>query len=229
MRYGFTTALIVGATIMTTAIPARSADNRTALQPGKLTRVDVRNDGSESVALTNQRASTFGDALRYADMLGRQAKRGGGTAFAGGLGSRKYGLLDPKTSVPRPNYWVAVLWRRLMDNVVLDSGASRLDFHVYAHCLRGVPGGVGLLVVNNNRSVARTLRVAEASQRYTLAADTINARDVKLNGRMLRLGPDKELPMMAGAVERAGPVRLPPATITFLAVPYASNSHCRAR
>ena len=229
MRYAIVRALIVSTTIMTSALPARSADTGTVVQPGKLPRVDVRNDGSVSVGLAHQGASTFGDALRYADMLGRQAKRGGSTAFAGGLGSSRYGLLDPKTSRPRPNYWVAVLWRRLMDNVVLDSGASRLDFHVYAHCLRGVPGGVGLLVVNNNRSVARTLRVAGASQRYTLTADAAHAREVKLNGRMLRLGPGKELPMMAGAVERAGPVRLPPATVTFLAVPYASNRHCRAR
>jgi hypothetical protein len=162
-------------------------------------------------------------------MLGRQARRGGGVSFAEGLGSSKYGLLDRKTSRPRPSYWVAVLWRRLMDNVILEPDASRLDLHVYAHCMRGVPGGVVLLVVNNNRSVVRTLRVAGAGQRYTLAADSANASEVKLNRRMLRLGADKALPMMAGVVERAGPIRLAPATITFLAVPYASNSHCRPR
>ena len=228
MRHAITTALIVSATIMTPAVPARSAETGMVLRPGSLPRIDARSR-SEGLPLVHERASTFGDALRYADSLGRQARRGASVAFPGGLGSSRYGLLEPRTARPRPNYWVAVLWRRLMDNVVLDSGASRLDFHVYAHCLRGVPGGVGLLVVNNNRSVARTLRIAGASQRYTLAADFVNARDVKLNGRMLRLGPDKALPMMAGAVERSGPVRLPPATITFLAVPYASNSHCRAR
>jgi hypothetical protein len=227
MRYAIVTALIIVTTM--TALPAWSAESRMALQPGSLPRAELRTDGSEGVDLPYQGASSFGDALRYADMLGRQARRGGSIAFAGGLGSSQYGLLDPKTSRPRPSYWVAVLWRRLMDNVVLDPGVSRLDFHVYAQCLRGVPGGVALLVVNNNRDVSRTLRIAGATQRYTLAADAVHAREVKLNGRMLRLGPDKQLPMMAGAVERAGSIRLPPATITFLAVPYASNRQCRAR
>ena len=228
MRHAIATALIVSATIMTPTVPARAADTGTVLRPGSLPRIDARSR-SEGVALVHERASTFGDALRYADTLGRQARRGASVAFPGGLGSSRYGLLDPRTSKPRPNYWVAVLWRRLMGDVALDSGSSRVDLHVYAHCLRGVPGGVTLLVVNTNRIAPRTLRVAGASQRYTLASDAVHSGEVKLNGRMLRLGPGKELPMMAGVVGRAGPIRFSPATVTFLALPYASNGQCRVR
>jgi hypothetical protein len=31
-------------------------------------------------------------------------------------------LLDENTLAPRPNYWAALLWRRLMGTTVLDSG-----------------------------------------------------------------------------------------------------------
>jgi heparanase len=69
------------------------------------------------------------------------------------LASSDYGLLDQKTLKPRPNYWGALLWRRLMGTTVLDSGVEIAEGrHVYAHCLRGPPGGVTLLVINNSRT-----------------------------------------------------------------------------
>jgi hypothetical protein len=40
--------------------------------------------------------------------------------------SSEYGLLDQTTFAPRPNYWAALLWPKLMGTTVLDSGASRL-------------------------------------------------------------------------------------------------------
>ena len=63
--------------------------------------------------------------------------------------SSEYGLLDQTTFAPRPNYWAASLWRKLMGTTVLDSGVPiREGLHVYAHRLRGHPGGVALLVIN---------------------------------------------------------------------------------
>ncbi|MCS3731506.1 hypothetical protein FHR88_006592 [Bradyrhizobium betae] len=69
------------------------------------------------------------------------------------LATSDYGLLDQKTFEPRPNYWGALLWRRLMGTTVLDSGVEIAEErHVYAHCLRGSSGGVTLLVINNSRT-----------------------------------------------------------------------------
>jgi len=67
--------------------------------------------------------------------------------------SSEYGLLDQTTFAPRPNYWAASLWRKLMGTTVLDSGVPiREGLHVYAHSLRGHPGGGALLVINNSRT-----------------------------------------------------------------------------
>ena len=62
-----------------------------------------------------------------------------------------YGLLDDKTLEPKPNYRAELLWRRLMGSTVLDSGVPIQEgLHIYAHCLRGTPGGVALLAINNS-------------------------------------------------------------------------------
>ena len=42
--------------------------------------------------------------------------------------------------------------------------------HVYAHCLRGTPGGVALLLINTDQTAERTLSLAQAGERYTLTA-----------------------------------------------------------
>ena len=46
----------------------------------------------------------------------------------------------------------AELMNELMGTTVLDSGVPvRPGLHTYAHCLRGTPGGVALLVINTDR------------------------------------------------------------------------------
>jgi heparanase 1 len=58
-----------------------------------------------------------------------------------------------------------------MGSSVLDPGPSPLpSLHLYAHCLRGVPGGVALLVINSDRASPQSLELATAAERYTLTA-----------------------------------------------------------
>lgn len=228
MRYGLATTLIVSLAIVMPG-EGRTAEPGPALQPGSLPRVGQLNKQPSGVGMPDARVATFGDSLRYADTLGQLARRGVGVAFPGNLASSRYGMVDQKGSTPRPTYWVAQLWRRLMGSVVLDAGPPRDGLNIYAHCRRGVPGGVVLLVVNDSATATRSLRIAGASQRYTLSGGTSGPGEIRLNGRMLRLGPGNAVPMMGGVVERAGPIRLAPTTITFLTIPYASNKHCRTR
>lgn len=177
----------------------------------------------------NPWAATFLDTVRYVDTLGRLARQNVAAIFHNTLASSEYGLLSSDDFTPRPNYWAALLWRRLMGQTVLDAGPSREGLHLYAHCLRGMPGGVALLAINNSRSAPSRVILAGASQRYTLSADTLESPDVKLNGKVLRLGTGDAMPAMDGAAEWAGPVRLSPATITFLAMPSAGNKFCDAQ
>jgi hypothetical protein len=178
----------------------------------------------------NPWANTFLDTFRYLDQLGRLAKQQVEVVMHNTLVASDYGLLDDRTLAPKPNYWGALLWRKLMGTTVLDGGipvASGL--HVYAHCQRGTPGGVTLLVINTDREGTRSLNLPAPSDRYTLAAvgNDLQTKHVKLNGKPLKLGAHDDLPRLVGVAARAGVVTFAPATITFLTLPNTRNGACR--
>jgi heparanase 1 len=176
----------------------------------------------------NRWAASFLDTFRYLDQLGRLAKAGVQVVMHNTLAASDYGLLDERTLQPRPNYWGAWLWRRLMGTTVLDAGVpSQAGLHVYAHCQSGTPGGVVLLVINTDRDASRTLVVPTSSVRYTLDAVSLLDERVRLNGRPLEPSASGELPEIAGVPTPANGVTFAPATISFLAFSEAGNDACR--
>jgi hypothetical protein len=173
-------------------------------------------------------ASTFLDTFRYLNQLGVLAKRGVQVHMHNTLAASDYGLLDETTYQPRPNYWAALLWRKLMGTVVLDAGVPTAPgLHVYAHCLRSHPGGVVLLVINSAQDAAQMLEVPTASERYTLTAKDLQDRHVELNGVELQLGAEDALPQLGGTATHAGQVAFAPASITFLTMAKAHNASCQ--
>ncbi|CAN7624919.1 hypothetical protein LJR219_004835 [Phenylobacterium sp. LjRoot219] len=172
-------------------------------------------------------SATFLDTLRYVDQLGRFAKGGVDVVFHNTLAASDYALIDDVTWRPRPSYWAALLWRRLMGEVVLDAGAQQPGTRVYAHCLRERPGGVALIAINLSRTDPAKLKLASPAERYTLSADVLEGRSVKLNDGGLELTASDELPALNAVRTPAGALDLAPATITYLAVPEAGNPACR--
>jgi hypothetical protein len=173
-------------------------------------------------------ASTFLDSFRYLNQLGALAKRGVQVHMHNTLASSDYGLLDENTYQPRPNYWAALLWRKLMGTVVLDAGASPApNLHVYAQCLRNHHGGVALLIINADQAKTQSIELGVKSERYTLTAKELQDTRVQLNGMELQLGADDALPELKGVGTRSGQVTFAPASITFLAIPKAENASCR--
>jgi heparanase len=176
----------------------------------------------------NPWASTFLDTFRYVVQRGSLARRGLQVIMHNTLASSDYGLLDENTFAPRPNYWATLLWRDLMGTTVLDPGPSpAANLYLLAHSLRGTEGGVALVAVNADRATSHTLEVAVPVERYTLTATGLQDSVVQLNGTDLQLSPDDSLPPLAGATSRPGPLVLAPLSITFLAMPTASNNACR--
>jgi hypothetical protein len=111
---------------------------------------------------------------------------------------------------------------------VLEPGLPiQAGLHVHAHCLRGMPGGAALLVINTDRDAPHGLTITDATQRYTLDAANLQDGSVRLNGAALSLTEAGDLPPIAGIATAAGEVMFAPATITFLAVPAAANAACR--
>jgi hypothetical protein len=145
--------------------------------------------------------------------------------FHNTLASSEYGLLDQNTFTPRPNYWAALLWHRLMATTVLDAGLIQPGFHVYAQCLRGQAGGVAVLEINTSRTETRSLEFDKPADRFTLSAKTLDSSEVQLNGEPLGLVGD--IPEVRAQRVAAGHLTFRPTTITFVAVPDAGNSSCR--
>lgn len=178
----------------------------------------------------NPWAGTFLDTFRYLDQLGRLARQEVAVVIHNTLASSDYGLLDENSFEPRPNFWGALLWRRLMGTTVLDPGVTNgPGLHVYAHCLRGVPGGVALLVINTSRTEPTSISLPTQAERYMLAAAGQGLEDahVQLNGQELMLGSNDELPNLSGSRVPPGPIQLPSGSITFFAVNDAGNGACR--
>jgi hypothetical protein len=114
-----------------------------------------------------------------------------------------------------------------MGTTVLDSGVEIAEGrHVYAHCLRGVPGGVTLLVINNSQAKT-VVEMPLESKRYTLSAEPLQNDDVELNGETLNVDASGNLPMIEGAATAAGSISFAPSKITFLAIEQSGNSACR--
>jgi heparanase 1 len=183
---------------------------------------------AEAACGGNRWAATFLDTFRYLDQLGRLARAGVQVVMHNTLAASDYGLLDESTLTPRPNYWGALLWRQLMGTGVLDSGvAIRAGLHIHAHCQRGMPGGVTLLILNIDRDTSHTLQLGNDSERYTLEASNLQDAEVRLNGRPLTLETGGNLPRLDGISTSRGAMSIPPASISFLAIPAAANNACR--
>ncbi|MGC2656924.1 MAG: hypothetical protein WA324_03030 [Bryobacteraceae bacterium] len=198
---------------------------RDRFEPGKPLWVT---ETADAACGGNPWASTFLDTFRYLDQHGRLAQQGVRVIAHNTLAASDYGLLDEKTFAPRPNYWAALLWQRLMGTTVLKPDAVPSEsVHLYAHCMHDVPGGVTVLAINTDKNSAASLAVPAASKRYTMSAPKLEDTQVDLNGRELKLGADDSIPDLSGISTSAGSMTLPPASITFLAIRDAHNKSCR--
>jgi heparanase len=176
----------------------------------------------------NPWASTFLDTFRYLDEHARLAQQGVRVVMHNTLAASDYGLLDENTFVPRPNYWAALVWHKLMGTTVLKPGPSPTpSLHLYADCLADVPGGVALLAINTNQTDSQTLALSTPSKRYTMTAAKLEDTRVELNGKELKMNSDDSLPRLTGIPTPSGQIDLAPASIAFLAIPNAHNAGCR--
>ena len=201
------------------------ADLRDRFEPGKPLWIT---ETAAAYCGGNPWDATFLDSFRYLDQLGRMARHGVQVVMHNTLAASDYGLLDERTFAPRPDYWAALLWRRLMGTTVLDPDSSSAPgLYLYAHCLRDQPGGVALLAINTDRAASAALELPIAANRYVLTANHLTDARVQLNGHELKLGAQAELPSLDAMPLLSGRLDLAPASITFVAIPDAANPACR--
>ena len=167
----------------------------------------------------------FLDMFRYLDMQARLSKQGLDAMFTHALISGSNGVIDEKTLEPNASYWGAVLWRKLMGARVLDAGENRPGLHTYAHCLRGVRGGVALLALNLTGE-QMVIGTPGRAQVYTLTSPELQSQTVLLNGSALAVRTDNRLPAMAPRMASGQRIDLPAQSISFIALPGAGNRNC---
>ena len=202
---------------------AHYAALRDRIEPGKPLWL---NETAQAACGGSPWAASFVDSFRYLNQLGVLARKGVQVVAHNTLDASDYGLIDQDTLTPRPNYWAAVLWRRIMGTTVLAAPTSpTADVRLYAQCLRGTPGGVGLLALNTGEQ-AQPVAVGNKAKVWVMTAPTLDSRSVLVNGQTPQLAGNGALAGLDG-VAAAGTLSVPAKAIAFVAVPDAGNSACR--
>ena len=165
----------------------------------------------------NTWAPTYLDVPRTLNELGEFASITDGVIFHNTLASSAYGFLEHGTFEPRPNYFAVLLWNRLMGKTVYDTHEQiREGAHVYCHSRKDGKEGYVYLIINNSDETTLVDIPTEAI-RYTLTGNgKMRSRTMLLNGRVLTLGHNDQLPDLSGAYEPAGTIKLAPGSCTFL-------------
>ncbi|BBN16020.1 hypothetical protein MPTK1_7g02870 [Marchantia polymorpha subsp. ruderalis] len=182
-------------------------------------------------------SDTFIDAFWYLDELGTASlfntKVFCRQSFVGG----NYGLLDRSTFEPNPDYYGALLWRRLMGERVLFINVLTLDYiSAYAHCQKDNKGGVTVLLLNfSNTTTASFNFNFLGSNKFSFrheyhmspADGNITSQVVLLNGQPLAVTSDGKIPRLL-PVNKAPfePISLKPLTYAYIVFPDVHASAC---
>ncbi|MCD8335712.1 MAG: beta-glucuronidase [Lachnospiraceae bacterium] len=165
----------------------------------------------------NTWASTYLDVPRTLNEIGEFCKVSDGVIFHNTLASSDYGYLQHGTFEPRPAFYAVLLWKRLMGDIVYDSGEPiREGAHVFAHSRADGKDGAVWLIINNSRE-STSVVLPEQAVRYTLTGDgKMRSRTMQLNGKPLSLQADGSLPELEGTTQGAGVVEVPAGSCVFL-------------
>lgn len=172
---------------------------------------------AEAACGGNPWAQTYVDTFRYLEQLGRLAKKNVQVVMHNTLSAGEYAILDQGTHDPRPNYWAALLWNKLMGEKVYNLPSPEDGIDVFAHSLKGGEEGIAVLIVNPNNKEA-SIEIPKNARKYLLSSDDLLSKNVKLNGETLKLGINNELPEIKGENVDAGELKLPPRSHMFLVI-----------
>jgi hypothetical protein len=170
-------------------------------------------------------AASFLDTFRFVNQLGLLAQNGVDVVMHNTLAASDYSLIEEDTREPRPNYWAAVLWKRIMGTTVLEQPATpSTELRLYAHCLKGQPGGVGIAAINLGRAVQH-FPLGGKAHAWIMQASPLDSKSVTVNGKRPHLAEDGSL---AGLEETSvsGTISIPGTSIVFIAADAVGNTVC---
>lgn len=192
-------------------------------------------------------SDTFVAGFMWLDKLGLGAKLGLDVVIRQVLiGSGTYHLVDDNLD-PLPDYWLSVLYKRLIGPEVLSIEAfsiigQKKRVRVYLHCTNKKStsyksGAVTVIAMNLSKSPSRIAVPSQVSnstgeafilQSEKPGEDGLYSRSVKLNGVLLKMVDDRTLPELKGATLPPGEhLQLPEYSLAFYVLQEAKAPVCQ--
>lgn len=165
----------------------------------------------------NTWAPTFVEVIRLLDELGKFAQRTEGVVLHNTLAASAYGLLEAETNMPRPQYWAALLYNKLMGLTVYETGEPiREGCHLFAQSRGDGKAGVCWMYLNNSWDKAASVVVPDCEV-YQLTAPAPRSTEIYLNGEPIVM-PEapEEIPALHAVSRKAGIITMPPCSATFI-------------
>jgi heparanase 1 len=199
----------------------------------------------------NRVCGRFGSALWYADSMGSKAKAGYAAYCRQDFIGADYGLVNYTTLQPTADYYLLLLWKRLISPRVLTLASPTATTRAYAYCAAAGAGSsssgtttsappsstsIVLVLVNLAATAECYSAPAGAAPGGTMTQYTLSPGDAALgvesaqtlfNGQLLELDGSGKLPALAGAaVPVAKGIVVPPTSVTLVLVPMTAAPAC---
>ena len=160
------------------------------------------------------------------------AKLGVTAVYRQAFVNAKYALID-RDLTPNPDYWLSLLFRRLIGGPVFHVDSDNASLRVYANCARRgpynfPPGTLVLYYLNiGDRNLILNLPQFKNNvlKLWALSpeGDSILSKKVKLNGRVLAMSGN-ELPKLRGITKQS--IDVAAKTFGFIVIPNAKVTLC---
>ncbi|NXR60212.1 HPSE2 protein, partial [Rhadina sibilatrix] len=220
--------------------------------PGK--KIWLEGVGMSSAGGMNNLSDSYAAGFLWLNTLGLLASQGIDVVVRHSFLDHGHNHLVDQNFNPLPDYWLSLLYKRLIGPKVLAIHVAGLQrkprpgrvirdkLRIYAHCTsyhnhNYVRGSITLYIINLHRSrkkikLAGTLRDKIVHQ-YLLqpyGKDGLHSKSVQLNGQPLAMVDDGTLPELKPRPLRAGrTLVIPPLTMSFYVVKNVNALACRYR
>ncbi|GAB5356852.1 hypothetical protein AAMO2058_000324100 [Amorphochlora amoebiformis] len=191
--------------------------------------IGPHNGGSPPCSHNSLRWANFSNGFWFLNTLGTKAVHRTDAFCRQDLVGADYGMLDCSTLNPLPDFYNALIWKKVMGSRVLNvTSVNRDHIKAYAHCTQGSKKGVSMVILNLSlRSVPVVIRLkglkgdtqVERTTYQLTGPDGIYGHKSALNGKTLEILPGPKLPEVQGikeVVALSSPLKLPPVSYAFV-------------
>lgn len=178
----------------------------------------------------DETAPTFEGAFAYLEHLGDAARSGIDVHMYNTLVASDYGIIDDRTHMPRPSYWAAYLWKRLMGDRALDLGQVNPvdEVSLFGHCSVDGPSGAVTVLVSN-RDAARSFTIDLGSRidsTFVLSSDSLASSDALINGERVEVDDTGRFTDPEPLTVNEDTIQVGPQSLTFVTLPKANAEAC---